>query len=101
MNTVIGQITARSGRGEKMRNIMCKDCAEYKNEWCKKIIDSPYPDMLRDCQYFHEIDRDIVRVVRCKDCTHYDGEYCRVDGDKGHLRHREFYCGYGERREER
>lgn len=39
-----------------MRNIKCADCAEYRNEWCEKVIDSPHPDMLRDCQYFHEKD---------------------------------------------
>ena len=43
---------------------------------------------------------DAVEVVRCKDCKYYDGERCHVDGGKGHLRHREFYCGYGERRED-
>ena len=37
-----------------MRNIKCSDCAEYHNEWCEKIIDSPHPDMFRDCQYWHE-----------------------------------------------
>lgn len=53
-----------------MRNIKCSDCAEYHNEWCEKIIDSPYPDMLRDCQYWHER-KDMVEVIRCKDCKHY------------------------------
>lgn len=51
-----------------MRNVKCADCAEYKNEWCEKKMDSPYPDMLRDCEYYHEIDKDVVKVVRCKDC---------------------------------
>lgn len=53
-----------------MRNIKCSDCAEYRNEWCEKIVDSPYPDMLRDCQYWHER-KDMVEVIRCKDCTHW------------------------------
>lgn len=52
-----------------MRNIKCSDCEEYRNEWCEKIIDSPYPDMLRDCQYWHER-KDMVEVVRCMDCRH-------------------------------
>lgn len=55
-----------------MRNIKCADCAEYRNEWCEKVIDSPYPDALRECQYYHEKDRDLVRVVRCKDCRYWD-----------------------------
>lgn len=37
-----------------MKNIKCSDCAEYKNEWCEKIVDSPDPHMPRDCQYWHE-----------------------------------------------
>lgn len=37
-----------------MRNVKCLYCEEYRNEWCEKVIDSPYPDILRDCQYFHE-----------------------------------------------
>lgn len=37
-----------------MRNVKCSDCEEYRNEWCEKVVDSPYPDMPRDCQYFHE-----------------------------------------------
>lgn len=52
-----------------MRNIKCSDCAEYRNEWCEKIVDSPYPDMLRDCQYWHER-KDMVEVIRCKDCKY-------------------------------
>lgn len=37
-----------------MRNVKCADCAEYKNEWCDKVIDSPYPDMVRDCKHYRK-----------------------------------------------
>lgn len=37
-----------------MRDVKCSHCEEYRNEWCEKVIDSPHPDILRDCQYFHE-----------------------------------------------
>ena len=37
-----------------VRDIKCANCTEYRNEWCKKIIDSPDPDRLRDCQFYHE-----------------------------------------------
>ena len=30
----------------------CKYCAHLKNEWCEKVIDSPYPDIERDCYHF-------------------------------------------------
>ena len=84
-------------KGEAMRNIKCSDCAEYRNEWCEKIVDSPYPDMLRDCQYWHER-KDMVEVIRCKDCKHCqkdtifkklycDGREVVADG----------YCWKGER----
>ena len=51
-----------------MKNIKCSECEEYRNDWCEKVIDSPHPDIVRDCQYYHERDPDIVKVVRCKDC---------------------------------
>lgn len=89
-----------------MRNIKCSDCAEYRNEWCEKIVDSPYPDMLRDCQYWHER-KDMVEVIRCKDCKHWektwtndwakDYHYCpMVDG----VRKANFYCADAEGRSE-
>ena len=56
-----------------MTDVKCSDCAEYINEWCEKIIDSPYPDILRDCKYWHER-KDMVEVIRCRDCE-YRKEY--------------------------
>ena len=85
-----------------MRNVKCADCAEYKNEWCERKMDSPYPDMLRDCEYYHDIDKDVVKVVRCKDCKWRDKGYevnCVAYnafwelGDEG-------FCSNGERRED-
>lgn len=84
-----------------MVNIKCADCAEYRNEWCEKVIDSPHPDMLRDCQYFREKDRDLIKVIRCKDCKYYrqlddQDDLCQytltsVEADD--------YCSYAERKE--
>ena len=36
------------------KNVVCKKCNNLVNEWCEKVIDSPDPDMKRDCQYFCE-----------------------------------------------
>ena len=36
------------------RNVVCKKCNNLVNDWCEKVIDSPDPDMQRDCQYFCE-----------------------------------------------
>ena len=36
------------------KNVVCKNCNNLVNDWCEKVIDSPDPDMQRDCQYFCE-----------------------------------------------
>ena len=36
------------------KNVVCKKCKNLVNDWCEKVIDSPYQDMQRDCQYFCE-----------------------------------------------
>ena len=38
-----------------MKNIKCRNCSFYRNEWCEKIIDSPDPEEARDCAYFREM----------------------------------------------
>lgn len=84
-----------------MRNVKCSDCDEYRNEWCEKVIDSPHPDMIRDCQYWHER-KDLVEVVRCKDCKYYKSvlAHCTIRGDKAFLiRGADDFCSRAERRE--
>lgn len=85
-----------------MRNIKCSDCAEYRNEWCEKIIDSPYPDMLRDCQYWHKR-KDMVEVIRCKECVHAkpwyrDKAMCFLWHETGIDVFNDGFCNYAERR---
>lgn len=98
-----------------MRNIKCADCAEYRNEWCEKIIDSPYPDIIRDCQYWHER-KDMVEVIRCRDCKHRYTDDCSMRfvewiewDDDGYMEYDDVvtdntvdngYCSDGKRREE-
>ena len=36
------------------KNVVCKKCNNLVNDWCEKVIDSPDPDMKRDCQHFRE-----------------------------------------------
>ena len=36
------------------KNVVCKKCNNLVNGWCEKVIDSPDPDMHRDCQNFRE-----------------------------------------------
>lgn len=34
------------------KNVMCKNCNNYRNDWCEIVLDSPDPDMVRDCRHF-------------------------------------------------
>ena len=46
------------------KNVVCKKCINLVNDWCEKVIDSPDPDMQRDCQYFCEkTNADIIRAM--------------------------------------
>ena len=55
-----------------MKNIKCRNCFFYRNEWCEKIVDSPDPEKARDCNYFREMtnadrirsmsDKELVRI---------------------------------------
>ena len=36
------------------KNVVCKKCNNLVNDWCENVIDSPDPDMQRDCQHFRE-----------------------------------------------
>ena len=46
------------------KNVVCKKCNNLANDWCEKVIDSPDPDMQRDCQYFCEkTNADKIRAM--------------------------------------
>lgn len=36
------------------KDVKCQNCVNLKNDWCEKVVDSPVPDMVRDCQYFRQ-----------------------------------------------
>ena len=47
-----------------MKNIKCRNCFFYRNEWCEKIVDSPDPEEDRDCNYFREMtNADRIRAM--------------------------------------
>ena len=60
------------------KNVMCKKCNNLINGWCEKKIDSPDPNMVRDCQYFWEktnadriramTDEELAYLIRCGVC---------------------------------
>ena len=58
-----------------MKNIKCRNCFFYRNEWCEKIVDSPDPEEARDCNYFREMtnadriramsDEELAEIIAC------------------------------------
>ena len=45
-------------------NVRCKNCNNYRNGWCERVIDSPDPDMQRDCRHFWErTNADRIRAM--------------------------------------
>ena len=47
-----------------VKNVVCKKCNNLVNGWCGKVIDSPDPDMQRDCQHFCEkTNADRIRAM--------------------------------------
>ena len=84
------------------KNVVCKKCNNLVNDWCEKVIDSPDPDIQRDCPHFREktnadrirsmSDEELVVFLdkfssRCVVCAEYEanescpiykeGYYCR------------------------
>ena len=42
----------------------CRNCVNFKSEWCEKVNDSPDPDLERDCQYFKQkTNADRIRAM--------------------------------------
>ena len=73
------------------KNVVCKKCNNLVNDWCEKVIDSPDPDMQRDCRYFCEkTNADRIRAMsdeELNDLFHdiYDsGAYDAVSYGCGH-----------------
>ena len=72
------------------KNVVCKKCNNLVNGWCEKVIDSPDPDMQRDCQYFcektnadrirsmndEELKKFICSMFKCEFCDFELGERC-------------------------
>ena len=34
--------------------VKCINCVNLKDDWCEKVIDSPCPDLERDCRHFRQ-----------------------------------------------
>ena len=61
------------------KNVVCKKCNNLVNDWCEKVIDSPDPDMQRDCQYFCEkTNADRIRAMSDKELAVAIAEYAQT-----------------------
>ena len=70
-----------------MKNIKCRSCFFYRNEWCEKIVDSPDPEKVRDCAYFREMtNADKIRSMSDEELA----EFLIDLADDGNLRIREW-----------
>lgn len=60
-----------------MRDITCKHCANLRNGWCEKVMDSPDPERVRDCAYYCE-----GKKYPCVYCT--DDRKCQLYSKDGY-----------------
>ena len=61
----------------------CKDCANYKEEWCSIMSDSPDPDMERDCGHFIRAQRWVPVTERLPETWEPVLAYCKYGTCKG------------------
>ena len=47
-----------------MNGVKCKNCRRYIHKWCHIKIDSPDPDLIRDCVHFGQrTNYDRIRIM--------------------------------------
>ena len=67
------------------KNVVCKKCNNLVNDWCEKVIDSPDPDMQRDCQHFCEkTNADKIRAMSDEElkefiCSNSQCKFCKFE----------------------
>lgn len=71
------------------KNVVCKKCNNLVNDWCEKVIDSPDPDMQRDCPHFREkTNADRIRSMSDEELAthlHDIGWDCHLCAEHGRL----------------
>ena len=61
-------------------NVKCKNCNNLTNGWCEKKIDSPDPNIVRDCQYFWEkTNADRIRAMSDEEFVKFIGHNSLCD----------------------
>ena len=71
------------------KNVVCKKCNNLVNDWCEKVIDSPDPDIQRDCPHFREkTNADRIRAMSDEELAthlHDIGWDCHLCAEHGRL----------------
>lgn len=74
------------------KNVICRRCNLLERDWCEDVMDSPDPNMQRDCPFFVEktnadriramSDEELARHLHCIgwDC-HLCSEHKRLDNE--------------------
>lgn len=63
-------------------NVQCKKCANLRNDWCKLVVDSPDPDMVRDCQYYMgKTNADKIRQMSDEELAYFIGGIFTIERD--------------------
>lgn len=63
------------------KNVMCKKCNNYRNQWCDMVIDSPDPDLVRDCQHFWmKTNADRIRAMTDEELAIFVRAVIMADG---------------------
>lgn len=57
-----------------MKDVKCSACCNLTNNWCDRVIDSPDPDMVRDCQYYaQKTNADRIRAMSDEELADFLG----------------------------
>ena len=71
------------------KNEVYKKCNSLVNDWCEKVIDSPDPDIQRDCPHFREkTNADRIRAMSDEELAthlHDIGWDCHLCAEHGRL----------------
>lgn len=57
-------------------SVKCKFCCNYKNQWCEEKMDSPDPDLERECFYYSQAtNADRIRAMSDEEAAEYFNEH--------------------------
>ena len=70
------------------KDVQCKKCRNFRDNWCGQKIDSPDPDLIRDCNYYcTKTNFDVVMQMNPQELAEFlarskpFAKFCRFDCD--------------------